>query len=98
MNAQLLAILACKLHIGVHNTRNLLWIQRAKAVNDIEHIRRGLPQYVECNLQVALLPVRNRHDIAAHLIALSLGIFDHVCRRRNGIQISCHTNQINRTF
>ena len=67
---------------------NLLVIKRAVAVDDDDGFHRGLGEDFQCLVNLGIGDGADGHDVAARLVALVVGVLDHVHRSRDLVCIS----------
>ena len=85
-------------HVFCHHVADLLAVKRTEAVHEIYRLRLALPEQFQTLVKLAFADGGNRHDVDGRLVPLVLGVFYHVERKRNLVDIGRDPHEIYGAF
>ena len=94
MDSDIFACCIHCIHIFIGKSADLFRVERTVTVYKIYTIYICLCQHLQCSIQICLLRIGDRHDIAGNLVSFFLCILDHMDRCRHCIDVCCHTYHI----
>ena len=94
MDADLLALASDYLQVSLHERLDLLRIQKAEAVDDIDDTHRCFGKHLERFIQLPLRDRRSRHDVDARLVPLVVGVLDHTDRQGDLMDVAGYADHV----
>jgi hypothetical protein len=98
VDADLLAGALERLAVLLDQHLDLLGVERAEAVDDHDGAGRSLDQHLQRLRHLRVLHGRNGHQVAGDLVALVVGVVDHVDRDRDLMHVGGDPDQVERAL
>ena len=98
VEAHLLAVFLSYLHVSLRHNADLLRIEGAKAVGQIDHVHIGTAEKLQTGIQIHVIYLGDSHHIDRDLVALFLCVLDHLDGDGQLMDVGGHADHIDGTF